>query len=82
MVILTITEATKSDSDVYIFKGEDFETDEEPQVMMLVSIVLIKHHQLTCQLLNVSPPHQLKKTIGEKVLPFTYSLKLEIIIVK
>jgi len=27
----TPIEATESDSDVYIFKGEDFETDEEPK---------------------------------------------------
>jgi len=52
------------------------------QVMMLVSIVLIKYHQLACLLLNVSPPNQLKKTIGEKVLPFTRLPKLEIRIVR
>jgi len=55
---------------------------ESPQVRVLVSIVLIKHHQLICLLLDVAPLNQLKKTIGEKVLPFTHSPKLEIRIVK
>ena len=39
---------------------------KSPQVMMLVSIVLFKHHQLTCLLLDVSPPNPLKRTIREK----------------
>jgi len=49
-----------------------------PQVIILVSIVLIKHHQFICLLLDVSPHNQLKKTIGEKVLPSTCSPKLKI----
>jgi len=55
---------------------------KSPQVMMLVSIVLVKHHPLTCMLLNVSPPYQPKKTIGEKVLHSTRSPKLKIRVVK
>ena len=38
---------------------------KSPQMMLLVSIVLIKHHQLTCLLLDVSSFNQLKRTIGE-----------------
>jgi len=52
------------------------------QVMMLVSIVLIKHHQLTYLSLDVSPPNQPKRMIGEKVLPFIRPPKLEIRIVR
>jgi len=39
---------------------------KSPQVMMLVSIVLIKHHQLTYLLLDVCSHNQLKRMIGEK----------------
>ena len=53
---------------------------KSPQVMMLVLIALIKHHQLTCLLLDVSPYNQLKMIIGEKVSPSTRLAKLEIII--
>jgi len=39
---------------------------KSPQVMMLVSIVLIKHHQLTYLFLDVPPHNQLKRMIEEK----------------
>jgi len=40
---------------------------KSPQVIMLISIVLIKHHQFTCPLLNVSPPYQLKRCLEKSV---------------
>jgi len=40
------------------------------QKMMLVLIVLIKHHQLTYLLLDVSPHNRSKRTIGEKNATF------------
>jgi len=49
---------------------------KSPQVMMLVSIVLIKHHQITCLLLNLFPPKQLKWMIGEKNATFHTFIKI------
>ena len=73
---------TESDSDVYIFKGEDSETDEKPTNYDVVSIASIKHHQLTCLLLNVSPLYQMKKMIIERVPLSTHSPKMKIRIVR
>ena len=65
----TLTEATKSDSTS--LREKIMKLTKSLQVMTLASTVLIKYYQLTCLSLNVSPPHPMKKTIGEKVLPFT-----------
>ena len=56
-------------------REKDYETDENPISDVLVSIVLIKHHQLTCLLLDVSLSNKLKRMIGEKVPTSTRSPK-------
>ena len=67
----TPTEVTESNSDVYILKEKILKLMKSPQVMVLALIALIKYHQLTYLLLNVSPSHPLKKMIGEKChLPY------------
>jgi len=78
----TPTEAIELDSEEYIYDPGDAETDEEFTSDDVGSIVLIKHHQLICLLLDV-PPHNLpERMIGEKMLSFTDSLKLEIRIIR
>jgi len=54
-------EATEPDSDLYIFEGEEEETDEE-LTSDDVGLNCINKHQLTCLLLDVSPQSQLKRT--------------------
>ena len=65
---------------MYIFEGEDSETDEEP-TNDDVGLNCINHTPSThFLLLDVSPSNKLKRTIGEKVL--THSSKLEIRVVR
>ena len=46
---------------------------KSPQVMMLVSIAFIKHYQLTCLSLDVSPTNKLTRMIGEKCYFHTFT---------
>ena len=63
------TETTESDFDVYIFKEKILKLTKSLQMMMLVSIVLIKHNQLTCLFLDV-PSQQVEKDNWRKSATF------------
>jgi len=61
----TVTEATESDSDVHIFKGEDSETDKEP-TSDDVGLNCINQTSSTHLSVVICVSYQLKRTIGEK----------------
>jgi len=78
----TPTEATELDFDMYIFKGEDSETDKEPTSddvgLSCINQTLSTH--LFIVKCVFSPPTE--KDDWRKVLPSTHSLKLKIRVVK
>jgi len=77
-----LTEATEPDFDVYIFEGEDYETDEEP-TSDDVGLNCINQTPLThLSVIRCAPSQPTEMDDWRKMLPSTRSPKLKTKVVK